>query len=1218
MVDVLTSTAIIGASVLVIVAGAFLGVGFILALLAMLWAILAALLSNLWRVVRGTTQSAINFFTLPLAMQWGFTALVLIWLFGLPIIEFQNGTMQSLDVFYECFVYDVIDNFVDVFGIPLRNIYNFIVVRWNDLILYLRDCVKITIDEFPDIIDPSIPTPAEVVQAFCAVVDGLICVILFPVSIESFEIPFLTDVVRGLLDTLVCIIQLVKEFISAVILDPLGFFNGPCFVILAKLIECFRIFILWITVSGFNGLLDDFINALVDNVACYLFWGKQVAIDIAKLDLFDNWVDRGTELCMCIGDTWELATGGLLPGIGDFIECICLWVVEVLRRVLDLTLPRRMGALIIQFCSCIEDHLLPLFSGTVFEFFWTTVIEFIVCQCRLAGFIAGSITSITFISRDCYMCQRCPTCAVSQAGVTAGCGINNSPVPLPPIMNTIARSYSRCAGSTILESCSDCCDECEQYCDCQGCHDFVADFVHCWCDFINAISFELLDEIPFGIDFGEIFLLACEVLIKVLNLWRPVVRTVLEFGLCKTSDIFDGVQEILFEFLAILDCMIVFISLGEDCEAFSPIPIPAFIPLPPGICDNFIFVLFLQLVQFILDIILGLGLFDIINAIICIVTSGYDVCIGIFPTGQGGQCDLSACWDSMATCVSNIGGIWTPILPPNPFFDNVSLVFNVLDFVLCPVRDILNCWTTFAYQGVINFSTLDDIVLGLQNALICSAAIPVGTAGSVFPFASFVSIINPLLDIYNAFFANVPANPFAATSLTAFSSFTNFLFSLFNIQWVGQPLLLPWLNFIIKPAFDLLNCFMAAFPDFASGLTNVDNSPINIIQINARIFSFINCIRQISVAGFLVFRPLTDIVLLPIIKMWEAVINIVNPRPNSFTEVFNRIHTMCTNLSLVTFGSDNVSIFRWFWDFILMLKSALQCIFDTPTPGPGLINAMSTLQGVFGGGLSCIVNVVEYSSPGIPAFKPFKAFFRGFQTIVNFISQTFAYFIDLFFWIDCLSEAGGCCSNPVTETSEFISEISEITEALTCLFTEFPDFTDIPCVIPGTCKRSENAAEDGQQSLDLLRVKWNNFLEFNMSVPRNSTCGESLYDTLPGEIDEVANWVEAMRYFSCIGMMKIGDSMIKQNSSLTHKHNFDCPTHTIQTVIQQLQLYNETDLDFTVPPPVNGTSVVKRTEEEEEEEEQNEITFDTFLRMDREDYRTQMKTYDTTKEEFEY
>ncbi len=1216
MVESTTILALVGVSVLILAAGAFLGIGFVLALLSTFLALTAALLSNVWRILNGTLQSLFKFFTFPFALKWAFMAFTIIFVVGLSVVEFQNETMQKLDVFYECFVYDTIDRFVDRFAIPFRDLYNFVIPRWNDLILYLRDCIEVLLDEFPDIFVLSFPTRTEIVEAICSIVNFGVCVILAPVSIESWEIPFFTNVLREFIDIIICLIQLAKEFLTAIILDPLDFFNGPCFVILQKGIECLRLWLLYITASGFNGLLDDFINDTVDNIECYLLWGKLVAINIATLELFNTWPVRGREFCICLGDTFQLATGGLLPGIGDWIECICVWFIDTLELVFRGLLPTRIDFVIRQLCDCIEDHLRPLFDpilNPVFTILWKNLIDLVICNCDFIANVLRAAFRLEIISGDCYMCQRCPTCKVSAASISDNCALSQQDVGVPILILLHPFAYSKCAGSPFLESCSDCCDRCQQYCDCSNCHDFVDEFISCWCIYIERIAFEFLDQIPFGIDFGDIFLLACDVLIKVLNLWRPIVRAVMEFGLCKTSDIFDGVQEILFTLLEILDCSVIFISMGEDCEAFSPIPIPAFIPIPSGICDNFIFVLFLQLLQFILDILFGLGIQDIIEAIICIVTTTYDVCISSFPTGQSTQCDLSGCWDALAMCITNIGGIWSPIIEPvSPLFTNLSAVFNIVDFVLCPVRDLIDCWVAFVFQGVVNFGTLDNIVTGLRNALICSATIPVGTGTISFPFASFTSIINPLLDLYNVFLVNVPSTPFGETRLTSFNSFFNFLNGLLSVQWVGLPLFRPWLLFIIRPAFDIFNCFMSSFNEIIDTFNNVDNVPTNILLITQVIINFLDCVRSIAVNGQFVFRPLIEIILFPLVFLLRAVISIVNPRPVSFIDVVNRLIQMCTNLSLVTFGSDSVSIMRWVFDYFGMLKRAIKCIFDQiPPPNDAFISKMIFLGGNSNFGLNCLQEV-SYNSPGIASIKPFFNFLNPIFAIIQFLRETLLYFIFLFSWIGCLSEIGGCCSNPVTSTSEFISEVEELIEAVDCLFTEFPPIFDIPCLPDGTCKRDTVTPEQAQEQLDKFRITWDNFLSYNMSIPRNSSCGESLYGKTPGDINITENWIEASRYFVCIGMLRIGDRMIKRNPNLTHS-DFDCPTRTLQTIHDQVLLFGindgeeeeeeegeeEEEEEGQSKRDVNQRSVVP---EEGQENVQEQTTFKTFLDQKNNEY----------------
>lgn len=1132
-------TAVVLLGALVVLAGAFLGVGFILALIGALIALGAAALSNAWRVISGTLLNVWNLFMWPFNYKWAFLIAVLIWWFGLSVIEFQNEEMQAIDVFYECTMYDPIYTFTKTVLVPFRKVFDFVVPRWNDLVLYVRDCIRTLINQWPNFLQPAVPTRSEVVQAISASGNFTICLILAPVSIDSWNIPYFTSVLAGWLDVVVCFIQLAVAFLSAIILDPANFFNGPCFVLLDQFFDCVLAFFLFITASGFNGLLDTWIEDLVDSMHCFVAWLKHVGIDIAKLQLQSTWVDRGMELCACIGDFFaNVLTGGLFPELGDFVECLCAWIINTMNVFLQdpvsagQNFPETLG----QLCDCIEQHLLPLSTALI----WQESIGFLLCLCN---WVVGLLTAgrdYELLSGDCYFCQRCPTCRVTAAGVANGCSLRSYGAPFTSSNSTTVI----CQIIVPPTSCQSCCSNCASYCTCSGCHDFVSELVFCFCDYIEFLAYDnFLSLVPFRGFQIVILRTACNVLVSLLNMWRPVLRALNQYGFCTfPTDPISGVEEVLSEWLGVMDSVISLVSNGATCAAWSPIPIPFFLASLPelvGACDSFVFVAFLQIIEFIIDLVAGIGFQDVIDAILCLVTSGFATCVSDYPTGGASgtgspypACSLAYCWDLYSTCIEDIGGIWTPVIDGG-FFSALGVLFTFLDFVLCPVAEILDCFLTNQFGTPYpNLGQLASVSGNLRNLAVCIGNIPVDDPS--YPFHAFSVLLLPLIDLNTAFL-----NAFGNTNFTTVTgTFTNlfaFITGLKTVSFGGYAILSGFMSFLVEPAAKLMQCATTNFT-LSPSSTTVDNSPLFISAVLVQLNNFNACVQsQVSIGSVpgLIFAPLEAIILRPLVSTLYCFVSNLNPRPTSFTAAFTRLQTMCTCAAGITWGSDAVIVGEWVWAFVGYLKTILACFLNAH---PANLSNYFTNKGFWSDVVIC-VRTTKYEPSGIPSSTPLYNFAQVIGTQIAFMSDTIesilSYITILASAFSCFKTGEDyseehCCSNPITHTGEFIEEIEEIFKQLGC----FGGFGDLkyPPAFP-TRRRDPSArytaeeAEQWAQYREDLRAWWDEILETEFKIERNSTCGTVLYGHLLGEQDWNADWLTSMRYASCVKMMDMGKTM---------------------------------------------------------------------------------------------
>lgn len=143
-----------------------------------------------------------------------FIFMIFLLIVGAILIEVQTGIQQALDLVYDCGIYKIIDATLRNFLLPLVRIpYEFGVIRFNDLNIFLRQCVVQFIEAVKDIDD--LFTISGFVEALCAYTDFVAdCLVKFVSDICSFRIPFVSDTLQNLLDLFPCFLRATKTLIA--------------------------------------------------------------------------------------------------------------------------------------------------------------------------------------------------------------------------------------------------------------------------------------------------------------------------------------------------------------------------------------------------------------------------------------------------------------------------------------------------------------------------------------------------------------------------------------------------------------------------------------------------------------------------------------------------------------------------------------------------------------------------------------------------------------------------------------------------------------------------------------------------------------------------------------------------------------------------------------------------------------------------------------------
>ena len=324
----------------------------------------------IWRISVVTVTTSTRFLNYAVTYKVELITCILIYTAGVPIAEYQDVVQTGIDIAYEAGVRRLGEILVGFIAIPARDAWNWIAIRINDILLYIRDCIAETIELLIDIND--FLTIQGVTSAYSIIVDGIICLSRLLISLPSLHIQFLTDVFTYLIDIWDCWVDLIRKFVVEVV--RFTFFSEDCTMCSfpssggdpdndcalrsmhavsvvvncsqchnfeKHFVECAKRIVQFITLQQFNPQIDQ----MAELIVCILeLWKRPFFIFIGLLDgpacidpgdviagenFMGMWLD---DIAECFDKLVELVTGGK---IDDFFIFLFSKLIEVVFFVID-------------------------------------------------------------------------------------------------------------------------------------------------------------------------------------------------------------------------------------------------------------------------------------------------------------------------------------------------------------------------------------------------------------------------------------------------------------------------------------------------------------------------------------------------------------------------------------------------------------------------------------------------------------------------------------------------------------------------------------------------------------------------------------------------------------------------------------------------------------------------------------------------------------------
>jgi hypothetical protein len=154
-----------------------------------------------------------------------FIFVTVFFILGVVAMVYQSEVMSSVDIVYESGIYPVVQ-FLQAFTYTLFRVsYEYVIVGWNAVGLYLRECVITAIDEIQLITD--IGSLQGIVELATVIYTELKCWLSFPINVPEIYVPWLTDALRRYYDVYVSFADLFYEL--TVRLATFTLANSDCY-----------------------------------------------------------------------------------------------------------------------------------------------------------------------------------------------------------------------------------------------------------------------------------------------------------------------------------------------------------------------------------------------------------------------------------------------------------------------------------------------------------------------------------------------------------------------------------------------------------------------------------------------------------------------------------------------------------------------------------------------------------------------------------------------------------------------------------------------------------------------------------------------------------------------------------------------------------------------------------------------------------------------------
>lgn len=187
----------------------------ILILAILTFSLVSACVVFVYRLIDGISTSLILFANSTLALKWSLFTLLVIFAVGQLPLRFQNEGMQAANFVYECGIFRSVQTVNALFLIPVRDVWQFVSSRWNDVIIYLRERLTHLVNDLAAIQD--FATLTGITDAIHIVYDFLIAWFEWFIAVPSVKIKYLTDYLAKVIYFFNCISDVAVDFLITMI-----------------------------------------------------------------------------------------------------------------------------------------------------------------------------------------------------------------------------------------------------------------------------------------------------------------------------------------------------------------------------------------------------------------------------------------------------------------------------------------------------------------------------------------------------------------------------------------------------------------------------------------------------------------------------------------------------------------------------------------------------------------------------------------------------------------------------------------------------------------------------------------------------------------------------------------------------------------------------------------------------------------------------------------
>ncbi len=324
---------------------------------------------------------------------------------GIYVAEFQSELQTYADIVYECGYLRIADVAMAFFSTVIATPGHFLLVRWNDIIIYLRNCISQFIDDI--LLIGNIFSLEGITEFIQAIWHEIICVLEVFTHVDSLQVPILTNWIQFLIDEIVClgdiIVNIINDFIT------LNMFETSCyFMDLDHDAKCF---------FRHMGLGHPPPDVADDGFNC-------IGIDMNNNGLQCPCTQVEQELLRCVARFLDFVTNGLMEELGyprffvdlaDALTCVITSIYKppfwfIVRFIdpecgysdfLDFV-ENGLGVWIFNIFHCLDSLLNTITLGE-FNNFLNLILDYLL---EAIGDVVNTVLAI----RDCFQSETFLNC----------------------------------------------------------------------------------------------------------------------------------------------------------------------------------------------------------------------------------------------------------------------------------------------------------------------------------------------------------------------------------------------------------------------------------------------------------------------------------------------------------------------------------------------------------------------------------------------------------------------------------------------------------------------------------------------------------------------------------------------------------------------------------------------------------------------------------------